>query len=141
MNYANLLRILLRITGTIELSAFAAVVMPRDLMTHYKQALGLGDLPGVGIADFMIRQASYTYGMHGVVLWLLSFDLARYRPLLILTGVSYTLAGPAFMWIDISAEMPPVWSAADGAGCFLFGVAVLFLLSGTRRVPAASSSY
>jgi hypothetical protein len=30
---------------------------------------------------FMIRQASFTYGMHGISLWVLASDVARFRTL------------------------------------------------------------
>jgi len=138
MNYAKFLATLLRITGTAEILAFGAVVMPREWMAHYHAALGLGEFPALGITDFMIRQASYTYGMHGIILWVLSFDIARYRPLLILTGISYVLAGPVFVWIDVSAGMPRFWMLGDGGSCFAIGLAILFLLSKAQCVPPIS---
>jgi hypothetical protein len=76
---------------------------------------------------FMIRQASYAYGMHGVSLWVLATDVTRFRPLVLLNAVSFLLAAPVFLLIDYTSGMPPWWTAADTLGCGLFGAALLWL--------------
>ena len=43
-------------------------------------------MPHGPVLMFLIRQASYTYGMHGVYLWVLALDVNRFRPLIILNG-------------------------------------------------------
>src|ERR1051325_11831031 len=78
---------LLRLAGSVEILAFVAVVMPRSWMEVSHLRLGLGEMPGGPILMFMIRQASYTYGMHGVSLWILASDVDRFRPLLIFNGI------------------------------------------------------
>jgi len=55
---------LLRVAGAVEILAFFAVVMPRSWMEVSHSWLGLGNMPGGPIIMFMIRQSSYTYGMH-----------------------------------------------------------------------------
>ena len=77
---------------------------------------------------FMIRQASYTYGMHGVSLWVLATNLNRFRPLVKLNGIAYLLAGPVFLVIDYSSGMPMWWTIADSLGCALMGAALLGLI-------------
>ena len=138
MNSPTLLVLLLRLAGTVELLAFTAVVMPRAEMARFHYSLGLGEFPSLGITDFMIRQASYTYAVHGIVLWLLSTNLNRYRPLIALTGLSYTVAGPLFAWIDWTSGMPPWWTVFDGLACLLFGMAILILLSRIRAQATTS---
>ena len=74
----RLLSWLLRSTGAIELLAFIAVAMPRSWMEVSHARLGLGEMPEGPLLMFMIRQASYAYGMHGVSLWVLAADVHRF---------------------------------------------------------------
>jgi hypothetical protein len=128
MSEANrklLLAWLLRLVGTFELLAFIAVIMPRSWMEASHSWLGLGVMPEGSVLMFLIRQASYTYGMHGISLWLIASDVKRFRPLLLLNGISFLLAGPVFFIIDYTAGMPMWWT--DGPSCGLFGLAMLWL--------------
>lgn len=118
---------LLRLTGATEILAFIAVVMPRTWMEAAHTWLGMGAMVQGPLIMFMIRQASYCYGMHGVSLWVLATDVRRFRPLLILNGISFTLAAPVFFWIDYSSGMPWFWTVIDTFGCGFFGVALLWL--------------
>jgi hypothetical protein len=89
--------------------------------------LGLGEMPGGPIIMFMIRQASYAYGMHGLSLWILATDVVRFRPLIIFNGISFLLAGFVFFLIDYTYEMPLWWTLVDSLGCGSLGAAVLWL--------------
>lgn len=127
MNYRLLETWLLRITGTVEMGAFAAVVLPREWMETGHAWLGLGEMPEGAILNFLIRQASFTYGLHGVLLWLLSSDVVRFRPLIVFTGISYVLASVVFGWIDVTAGMPWFWTLGDSGSCLAFGAVLLWL--------------
>jgi hypothetical protein len=120
----------LRLTGATEILAFFAVVMPKAWMESSHAWLGLGPFPDGPLIMFMIRQASYCYGMHGLSLWILASDVERFRPLIIFNGVSFVLAGVVFTLIDYLEGMPLWWAFTDGPACFLFGAALLWL---TRR--------
>jgi hypothetical protein len=122
-----LLTWLLRIAGATEILAFFAVIMPRSWMEISHAWLGMGEMPDGPVLMFLIRQASYTYGMHGVSLWVLASDVTRFRKLVILNGIAYLLAGPIFFWIDYSTGMPWYWTLIDSAGCGSFGIAILGL--------------
>ena len=123
---------LLRLAGAVELLAFVAVVMPRHWMEASHEWLGLGAMPRGAVLMFMIRQASYAYGMHGVSLFVLAADVVRYRKLIILNGVSFLLAAPVFFLIDRAAGMPLYWTVSDALGCGFFGAALLWLNFGAR---------
>jgi hypothetical protein len=110
--------------------AFISVVMPRSWMESSHAWLGLGEMPAGAITMFMIRQASYTYGMHGISLWVLASDVKRFRPLVLLNGISFLLAAPVFFLIDYTAGLPLWWTVADTLGCGFIGAALLWL---TRR--------
>lgn len=131
MNSRLLTAWLLRIAGATEILAFFAVIMPRSWMEISHAWLGLGKMPEGPVLMFLIRQASYTYGMHGVCLWVLASDVTRFRKLVILNGIAYLLAGPIFFWIDYTTGMPWFWTVIDSVGCLSFGAAILGLnLSG-----------
>ena len=130
MNRQRLLSALLRLAGACELFAFLAVVMPRSWMEASHAWLGLGVLPEGPVLMFMIRQASYTYGMHGVSLFLLASDVERFRPLVRLNGVSFLLAAPVFFLIDTTSGIPAWWTLVDTLGCGFFGAALLWLTRG-----------
>ena len=127
MSNHRLLAWLLRLAGACELFAFFAVVMPRSWMEASHAWLGLGALPEGPVLMFMIRQASYTYGMHGISLFLLASDVERFRPLVRLNGVSFLLAAPVFFLIDYLSGMPHWWTLMDTLGCGSLGVALLWL--------------
>jgi hypothetical protein len=127
MNRERLQVWLLRIAGTFEILAFFAVVMPRSWMETSHEWLGLGEMAAGPVTMFMIREASYTYGMHGVSLWVLAADVKRFRPLVWLNGIAYLLAGPVFFIIDHTSGLPLWWGIVDSAGCGLFGAALLWL--------------
>jgi len=110
VNHQRLLPWLLRITGSTEILAFVAVAMPRSWMEASHLWLGLGEMPSGPILIFMIRQASYAYGMHGISLWVLAADVDRFRPLVVLNGVSFLLAAPLFFIIDYTSGIPLWWT-------------------------------
>ena len=133
MKSDRLLSGILRLAGTVELLAFFSVVMPRSWMVASHSWLGMGAMPDGPLIMFMIRQASYAYGMHGVSLWLLASDVKRYRTLILFNGISFLIAAVVFALIDYSAGMPGWWTIADGIGCAGFGAAVLWLCYQTRE--------
>src|SRR2546422_2806717 len=135
MNSQRLLSWLLRLAGSVEILAFFAVVMPRSSMEVSHAWLGLGEMPRGPIIMFMIRQASYTYGMHGVSLWVLASDVARFRTLVLLNGIAYLLAAPVFFLIDFTSRMPCWWTVGDAWGCGVLGIAVLLLTSKVAKRP------
>lgn len=127
MNSRLLTAWVLRISGVTEILAFFAVVMPRSWMEISHQWLGMGEMAGGGLLMFMIRQASYTYGMHGISLVVIASDVVRFRKLVILNGIAYLLAGPLFFWIDYSTGMPWFWTVIDSFGCGSMGAVLLLL--------------
>lgn len=117
----------LRLTGATEILAFFSVVMPRSWMEVSHSLLGLGEMPTGPIIMFMIRQASYAYGMHGVSLWLMATDVRRFQPLIVFNAVSFLIAAVVFSLIDYTSGMPIWWTAVDAFGCASFGAVALIL--------------
>ena len=134
MNKERVQKVLLCLAGAFEILAFIAVVMPRSWMEISHEWLGLGQMPHGPVLMFLIRQASYTYGMHGISLWILALDVRRFRPLIILNGIAYLVAAPVFFIIDYTTGMPLWWTIGDAVGCGLLGATLLWSsLSGHGR--------
>jgi hypothetical protein len=117
----------LRLVGLTEMLAFGAVVMPRTWMVETNGRLGLAELPDTPLVNSILRQVSFTYRLHGLALWVIAWDVVRYRPLVIFTGIGYLLAGPTLIAIDFIWGMPMWWVIGDGGGCLLIGVMILWL--------------
>ena len=132
MNRLRLQAWLLRLAGAVEILAFIAVVMPHSWMETSHAWLGLGEMPSAPVLMFLIRQASYTYGVHGISLWVLASNVERFRPLIILNGITFLVAGPVFFLIDYTSGMPWWWTVADPLSCMFFGAALLWLSRGNE---------
>lgn len=137
MNSQRIQAWLLRLSGAVEMLAFLAVVMPRSWMEIAHAWIGLGAMPDGPIIMFMIRQASYTYGVHGLSLWVIASNVERFRTLVIFNGFAYLLAAPVFFLIDYTAGMPFWWTLGDLLGCGGFGAALLWLTSRNPRFSSA----
>jgi hypothetical protein len=116
-----------------EILAFFAVIMPRSWMELSHVWLGLGEMVAGPVTIFLIRQASYTYGMHGVTLFILASDVNRFRPLIIFNGISFLLASVVYFLIDYTSGLPLWWTLSDSIGVGVFGAVVLWLC---RRVQS-----
>ena len=125
---------LLRLAGAVEIVAFISVVMPRSWMEISHEWLGMGAMPDGPLVMFMIRQASYAYGMHGISLWLIASDVDRFRPLVIFNGIAFLLAAPVFFLIDYTSGVPFWWTIGDTLACAFFGSALLWLSVSDERV-------
>jgi hypothetical protein len=136
MDKERIQKVLLRLAGAFEILAFIAVVMPRSWMEISHAWLGLGEMPHGPVLMFLIRQASYTYGMHGISLWVLALDVNRFRPLIIVNGIAYLLAAPVFWTIDYTTGMPLWWAIGDSLGCGFLGAALLWSSLSHSRVES-----
>jgi hypothetical protein len=132
MNWRRLQAWALRLVGLVEICAFAAVVMPAEWMKSGQAILGSAAMPTDPIFDTVMRQVSFTYGMHGVGMWIIAADVVRYRPLVILSAVGYLLAAPAFFAIERVNGMPWSWSAGNSGSCLLVGLVLSGLLLAER---------
>jgi hypothetical protein len=123
----TLVRVLLRIGGTLLCSAVCAVFLPRDVMVATNAWLGLAPLPDLPLVDYLARSTSALYALHGAVLLLASTDPVRYRELILLQGGTTLAFGLALIGIDWNAGMPRWWTWAEGPSVALIGGALLAL--------------
>ena len=100
----------------------------------------MGELPGEPIVGYLARSASAFYALTGGLLWVVSFDLRRFRPVVCYLGVAFILIGLMLAAVDLGEGMPWWWCLVEGPVNIGFGAAILIL--GWRfigKTPAADS--
>ncbi len=122
---ASSLQIVLRTFGTMDMLAFVAVVMPVAWMETGHRWTGLGTFPDAPLAEYLARSGSLMYGLHGVFLWLLATDPARYEKLIHWVATITVFHGAGMLAIDVAAGMPLWWTVIEGPAFSLTGLVIL----------------
>ena len=134
----HIFKLVLRIIGSAALLALIAVVMPYSWMNAIHKWLGMGELPAEPIVGYLARSTSAFYTLLGGLMWVVSFDLHRYRPVLIYIGAAIIFFGTALFVVDLMEGMPLWWSMGEGPFNFIFGT-VIFVLA--RRLGERESEH
>jgi hypothetical protein len=124
----------LRFAAFVLVLALPAVFFPHRWMDAVHNALGMGSLPELPMVGYLTRSNSAMCAFLGVLLAYLSFDLRRYRPLLLFLSVVHGLFGIVLLGVDLAVNMPGLWVLAEGPVIVAWAV-LLNLLA--RRIPAA----
>lgn len=131
----RLLARLIRLNAAVLLLAAVPVFFPTDLMAAMHARLGLGTFPRDRLTEYLTRSAAACYALHGAVVWMLSWDVVRYRDLI--TGMYrlHLVFAAAVCGIDLWAGMPWWWTLSEGGT-----IAVVALVIGevNRRAGRAS---
>ena len=130
--------LLLRCGAVLTGSAFLAVFLPVDSMASTHRWLGLGEFPRTPIVDYLARSVAAFYGFHGVLLFVISTDVVRYRPLVWYVAAMNVVFGVMLLAIDIHAGLPAYWTAFEGPPVVVIGMLVAYF--NRRSVPAADVS-
>lgn len=106
---------LLRAVGGLLVLALPFVPLPHTTMAAiHHDILGMGDLPASAIVGYLARTASLLYAVHGAVMLFVSFDVPRYRPLIVWIGYLNGLFGAACLAVDKVVGMPMWWTLLEG---------------------------
>jgi hypothetical protein len=128
----KMLAFLLRATGLVMASAVVFIFCPFHWMNAIHQMLGFGPLPTVPVMEYLARTESGLYAYLGAMLFFVSFDLPRYRPLLRFlawTGIFFSIGVTV---LDAKLGLPAFWIAGEGPFTLLLCVVLLIL---TRDKP------
>lgn len=128
----RLLTGVLRLAGTITITAFLTILLPVEWMASTHRWLGLGEFPRAPVVDYLARSIAALYGFHGVLLLLISADPIRYRAIVSYVAVMNITFGLMLIAIDIHAGMPSWWTIGEGPPIVAFGI-VVAALNRTRR--------
>ena len=88
--------------------------------------------------DYLARSVAAFYGFHGVLLFLISTDVVRYRPLVWYVAAMSVVLGFMLLAIDLHAGLPAYWTAFEGPPVVVIGLLIAYL--NWRLVPAANVS-
>ena len=129
MTRDSALRWLLRLIGGVELCAIPFLLFPVPWMAAvHDRLLGLGPLPQAPIVEYLARSLAALYAIHGAIVFRLSFDVPRFRPLIAFLGWVHVALGLTIVAIDAASGLPWWWIAGEGPGIVAGGVLVLFLV-------------
>jgi hypothetical protein len=128
-----LLKWLLRVIGGVELLAIPFILIPVGWMDAVHARLLGHPLPAGPIVEYMARSLSVMYAIHGAVVFRVSFDVVRFRPLIAFLGGLHVFIGLAVLGTDVSAGLPVWWVAGEGPGIAAGGVLVLVLAKAGDR--------
>ncbi|MBN2180389.1 MAG: hypothetical protein JW715_00640 [Sedimentisphaerales bacterium] len=108
-----------------SLFALIGVFMPYSWMDATHRWLGMGKLPAEPIVGYLARSTSAFYAFFGGLLLLTSFDLYKYRQLLIYIGITHVLFGILLLVIDLMGSLPLFWGLTEGPVGLIFGVIIV----------------
>ena len=123
----RLLVLVLRLFGCMDLLAFLAILLPRQRMAQGHAWAGVGDLPTGPLVGYLCRSAAFLYGLHGAVVFFISFDLDRYWQLIRFLVVAALVHGAVMLAIDVSEGMPLWWTVLEGPAITATGLVVLLM--------------
>jgi hypothetical protein len=126
----RLLVVLLRLAGTITVTAFLTILLPAEWMASTHRWLGLGEFPRAPVVDYLARSIAALYGFHGVLLLIVSTDPVRYRAIVWFVAAMNIAFGLIVMAIDVHAGMPLYWTLGEGPPIIAFGIVIAVLNAG-----------
>jgi hypothetical protein len=124
---SKILSRLMTIVGLGLMLAFVFLVMPTKALSSIHEWLGLGVFPDQEIAVYLARSTSLLYGVHGVVMFVIGRNLAKYIALAWMIGWLHIAIGLVMLLIDLSAGMPWWWTAFEGLPVALTGLVIVLL--------------
>ena len=126
------LRDFLRVLAGIELCALIAIFLPRDLMAEILREIGLGEWPSHPLMGYLARANAALYVLHGGLLWSMSTNVRRFRPLIQFLGWAEWGYAGLLLGIDLQEQLPWWWTASEVG---VVGSAATLLLWLVRQLP------
>lgn len=122
----------LRLVGVCGMCALPAVIMPSSWMSAMHAAAGLGELPDAPIVGYLARSLSAFYAFNGAIALYLSFDVPRFRPVIQLVAMLFTIMGFVLLGVDLFVGMPLLWTLGEVPATIAIGGVLLWLLRDSR---------
>ena len=119
------------------LVALFGVFLPDSWLEAGHRLAGLGDYPQSTIVEYLARSLSLLYAGVGVLVLVISFDLARYRRLIVYMGAGHLVLVPLLTFVDVNADVPLAWVLSEALGTAVVGLVILTLVA---RIPRGADS-
>lgn len=127
------LRRVLRMLAVIDLSAILVLFLPLKNLGEISQALGFDGEPSSPLVEYLIKATSVLYALHGALMYGMSADVVRYRPLIHWLGCLAVCHGGVMVGLDWQLGLPGWWCAAEGPVFLVCGTVVMLLAAGNDR--------
>lgn len=122
----TLQRWLLRFVALVLFTGLPGVLHPRAAIEKFSWLMGLGQPNLQPLTVYLGGNAGYAFVALGVLTWVISNDVVRYRPLVILYGWILLIGAAAYLWIDLQSMLPWWWVAMDSVSSLLLGAGILW---------------
>ena len=132
-NREKVLVLLLRAGALMTGSAFFAIFLPETSMASAHESLGLGEFPAAPLSNYLTRSLSAMYAFHGGLLFVLSLNVRRFKPVVTYVGWATAALGVILLGIDLHAPMPAWWVFAEGPWVIAIGLVIAGL---ARRIES-----
>jgi hypothetical protein len=129
----RLQRLVLRVAALVSFIAAPAIVLPRIAVEKLSWLMGFGQPPMLPMLVYLTAGGSCVLIAEAFMLWLISGDVVRYRPLVVFVAWFFLAAAPLFLWIDSQAGLPLWWTAMDTLSCLVAGAALVWACYSTPR--------
>ncbi len=126
--HEQILKLLLRVIGSVALLAFFCAMMPHSWMNATHQWLGLGEMPNEPIVGYLARSTSAFYALLGGLLWVVSWDLRRHWLVMIYLSCAFIVFGVLLLAVDFFEGLPLYWVLGEGPFNIVAGLVFLYLL-------------
>lgn len=128
-------RWLLRSAAMILFTGLPGILLPRVAIEKYSWLMRLEQPNLQPLMVYLGGNAGYVFVVLGILVWLISNDVVRYRPLVIACGWMFLAGGPAYLSIDLQCPLPAWWVAMDSLSCILLGGGLLWACRGVSAAP------
>ena len=129
----------LQFIGTSAIFAFGAAIMPEKWIVEVAEELGFEPFPHSPLTFYLARNLSLLYGFIGVLLWIITLDWHRYRPLVPWVIVGTIAFGILQAIVDAQSAMPMWWTLGESLSTIVGGV-MLAVLERKSRSSSRSNS-
>jgi hypothetical protein len=103
------------------------MLLPVEWMASAHEWLGMGEFPRGPVVEYLARSVSALYGFHGILLFVVSGDPLKYRPIVRYLAFMNLAFGVLLIAIDASAGLPLLWTLAEGPSLIVVGLLLAVL--------------
>ena len=124
---------ILRGAGIVCVLAIVPMLMPIAWAQAAHAAIGLGELPGEPIVEYLVRGMSAMCALYGGLLLLLATDAHRYRRVITYQAIAILTAATCGTILMYSLPKLGKHILIDGASCWLYCVPTLWLQTRLKK--------
>ena len=131
---------ILRAAGVVCVLAIVPMLMPTAWAQSAHAAIGLGDLPGEPIVEYLVRGMSAMCALYGGLLLVLASNVHRYRRVITYQAIAILTVATCGTILMYRLPVLGNYILLDGASCWLYCLPTLWLQRQLNSQNAKNSS-